>query len=113
MIRRSILNIESGCRSYAGLTPGVLFPANLPALLPVAAFNVTGDFCVPFGFGSRQIQKNLVSVGCSMVGLAYRNTLAALAVSNRVGRSERTSRPLRYSNPHSLPINKKVLQLLS
>lgn len=91
-------HIESGCRSYAGLNPGALFPANIPALLPDAAFIVTGDFCV---FGSRQIQKNLVSVGCSMLGLAYRNSLATVG-GFTWGWLANAFQSLSFSNPHIL-----------
>lgn len=102
-------HIESGCRSYAGLNPGALFPANIPALLPDAAFIVTGDFCV---FGSRQIQKNLVSVGCSMLGLAYRNPLACRWRFLRGRLTENVIRPLALSNPfilHNLNLNARII----
>jgi hypothetical protein len=83
-----------------------LFSGCFSTPLPVAAFNVNRDFC---DLGIHGLQRNLVSAGCSMVGLAYRNTLLPLAVSIRVGRSNDFP-ALAFSYSHSLPNNKKVLQ---
>lgn len=92
----------------AALPAGAFFLRSFSALLPDAAFIVTGDFCV---FGSRQIQKNLVSGGCSMVGLAYRNSLATVG-GFLWGWLANAFHPRSVSNPHilhNLNLNARII----